>query len=123
VPKLSGLHVGNQATINAMQDQLREGDWVRHPSFPAPARVIGLGSTIAVQFPNGEMRAFEPGELERVSIPKPQQSKPAIPERRQNGGLIGAERFTSLATSVGLICFIILVLAMIAGGTTLNLLK
>jgi hypothetical protein len=32
--------------------------------------VIGIGTTIAVQFPNGVMRAYEPFELERVAVAK-----------------------------------------------------
>jgi hypothetical protein len=49
--------------------EFREGDWVRHPSYPEPVRVIGVGATIAVQFPNGVMQAFEPVELEKVPAP------------------------------------------------------
>ncbi len=64
-----------------MQHEFREGDWVRHHSFSEPIRVIGIGSTIAVQFPNGEMRAFEPEELERVSIAPVRR-----PKRRQVRG-------------------------------------
>ena len=69
------------------------------------------------------MRAFEPEELERVSIARVRQSKVAAPERRQDRGPGSARGLASLATSVGLICLIILVLAMIAGGGTLNLLR
>jgi hypothetical protein len=103
-----------------MQSEFREGDWVRHNSFPEPIRVIGIGSTIAVQFPNGAMRAFEPEELEQVSIAKVRQSKVAVPERRQDRASRSAHGVASLATSAGLICLIILVLAMIAAGGTLN---
>src|SRR5271165_840316 len=99
-----------------MQSEFREGDWVRHKTFPEPIRVIGIGSTIAVQFPNGEMRAFEPEELEKVSIAKVRQSKVAVPERRQDRVPRSANGVASLATSVGLICLIILVLAVIAGA-------
>ena len=106
-----------------MQSEFREGDWVRHKTFREPIRVIGIGSTIAVQFPNGEMRAFEPEELEKVSIAKVQQSKAAVPERSLQRGRGSAKGLASLATTVGLICLIILVLAMIAGGGTLNLLR
>jgi hypothetical protein len=106
-----------------MQYQFREGDWVRHHSFPEPVRVIGIGSTIAVQFANGEMQAFEPEELERVSIAEVRQAKVKVHERRQDRPSRWDERFASLATSVGLICLIILVLAMIAGGGTVNLLR
>jgi hypothetical protein len=115
-PTVSGLHPGSQATINAMQHQFREGDWVRHRSFPEPIRVIGIGSTIAVQFPNGEMLAFEPYELEKVSIAKVPQPKVPVHERRQERAPGSAKRFVTLATSIGLICLIILVLAMIAGA-------
>ena len=101
-----------------MQSEFREGDWVRHKKFPEPIRVIGIGSTIAVQFPNGEMRAFEPEELEKVKV---QQSKVTLPERRQDRVPRSARGVVSLATSVGLICLIILVLAMIAARGTLNL--
>jgi hypothetical protein len=111
----SGLHLGSQATINAMQYQFREGDWVRHRSFPEPVRVIGIGSTIAVQFPNGEMRAFEPDELERVSLAKVPRPKVPVNEHRQVHGRGSAKRFVSLATSIGLICLILVVLAMLMG--------
>ena len=53
-----------------MRQEFREGDWVRHPSYPEPIRVIGIGTTIAVQFPNGVMRAFDPSELEKAEISK-----------------------------------------------------
>jgi hypothetical protein len=106
-----------------MQYQFREGDWVRHHSFTEPIRVIGIGSTIAVQLPNGEMRAFEPEELERVLIAKVPRPTGPFPERRQDRRPSSAKGFASLAMSIGLICLIILVLAMIAGGTTLNLLR
>ena len=96
-----------------MQYQFREGDWVRHHSFPEPVRVIGIGPTIAVQFPNGEMRAFEPEELEKVSVAKVRQVP--VHERRQDHPRGWDKRLASLATSVGLICLIVLVLAMIAG--------
>jgi hypothetical protein len=99
-----------------MQSEFREGDWVRHKTFPEPIRVIGIGSTIAVQFPNGEMRAFAPEELEKVSIVKVRQSKAAVPERSLQRGRGSAKGLASLATTVGLICLIILVLAMIAGA-------
>jgi hypothetical protein len=106
-----------------MQHQFREGDWVRHHSFPEPIRVIGIGSTVAVQFPNGEMRAFEPEELEKVSIAKVRQSKVSVPDRRHDRAPASAKRFASLGMSIGLICLIILVLALIAVGGTLNLLR
>jgi hypothetical protein len=49
-----------------MRYEFREGDLVRHHSCAVPIRVIGIGATIAVQFPNGVMRAFEFFELEKV---------------------------------------------------------
>ncbi len=49
-----------------MRHDFREGDPVRHRSCGEPIRVIGLGATIAVQLPTGEMRAFDPCELEKV---------------------------------------------------------
>ncbi len=49
-----------------MWQEFREGDWVRHPSCPDPVGVIGVGPTIAVQFPDGAMRAFDPRNLEKV---------------------------------------------------------
>jgi hypothetical protein len=68
----------------AMQHEFREGDWVRHHSCPEPIQVIGTGTTIAVQFPNGAMQAFEPCELENVHI-----AKVPVPKV----GLGSAERF------------------------------
>jgi hypothetical protein len=56
--------------LTAMQYQFREGDWVRHRSFPEPVRVIGIGSTIAVQFPNGEMRALSPTSWKGRRLPR-----------------------------------------------------
>jgi hypothetical protein len=102
--------------VTGMQHEFREGDWVRHHSCAVPIRVIGTGATIAVQFPSGVMRAFEPCELERVSIAAIPQPKLRLPERRPDRELGTAERFASLATSVGLICLIVLVLAVIAGA-------
>ena len=111
---LSGLHLCSQARINTMQYHFREGDWVRHRSIPEAVRVIGIGSTIAVQFPNGEMWAFEPDELEKVSIAKVPRPKVPVHERSHDGARGSPRGLTSLATSIGLICLIILVLAMIA---------
>jgi hypothetical protein len=51
-----------------MRQEFREGDWVRHHSSPEQLRVVGVGSTIAVRFSKGEMRAFEPSELESVDL-------------------------------------------------------
>jgi hypothetical protein len=110
-------YLGCQATINAMQCQFREGDWVRHRSFPEPVRVIGIGSTIAVQFPNGEMRAFEPDELVKVPPAKVPRPKMPVHEPGRDGGRDSSNNgFVSLATSIGLICLIVLVLAIIAGA-------
>jgi hypothetical protein len=67
-----------------MQYEFREGDWVRHHSCPEPIRVIGLGTTIAVQFPNGEMWAYEPCELEKVPIAKVPVRKVQARENRQD---------------------------------------
>jgi hypothetical protein len=117
---LSGLHLGSQATINAMQCQFREGDWVRHPSYPEPVRVIGIGSTIAVQFPSGEMRAFEPEQLEKVSITKLPRPKVPVHEHSHDGGRAASKGFAFLTTSIALICLMILVLAMIAGARTMT---
>ena len=69
------------------------------------------------------MRAFEPEELEKVSIAEVRQANVPVHERRQDPPRRWDKRFASLATSVGLICFIALVLALIAGGATLNLLR
>jgi hypothetical protein len=49
-----------------MRYEIREGDLVRHHSCAVPIRVIGIGATIAVEYPNGVIRAFEPFELEKV---------------------------------------------------------
>jgi len=96
-----------------MQDQFREGDWVRHRSFPEPVRVIGIGTTIAVELPNADMRAFEPEELEKVSITSVSVRKVRLHERRRNGH--GAEQF-ALVTIVSLIYLVMLVLDVIAGA-------
>ena len=97
-----------------MRCEFREGDWVSHRSFPEPLRVIGLGATIAVRFPNGDMQAFEPLELETASIGMIPQSKARVRKGGQDGRLGPARQLVS-ATSVCLICLIVLVLAMIAG--------
>jgi hypothetical protein len=67
-----------------MQYGLREGDWVLHHSCPEPVRVIGLGSTIAVEFPDGMMRAFEPSELKKVTPAKVPRPKAAVHELRRD---------------------------------------
>jgi hypothetical protein len=68
-----------------MRDEFREGDCVLHQSFSKPIRVIGVGSTIAVEFPNGVMRAFEPGELKKVALAN-SQPKVSVPESRHDRG-------------------------------------
>src|SRR5262245_4755079 len=66
----------------AMKYGLREGDWVLHHSYPKPIRVIGVGLTIAVEYQTGEMRAFKPTELEKLSLDEaPSTRKVAIHER------------------------------------------
>ena len=61
-----------------MPEEFREGDWVRHRFCPEPIRVVGVGATIVVQFPNGDMQAVEPYELEKVPIAK-------VPVRKVRG--------------------------------------
>jgi hypothetical protein len=99
-----------------MRYEFREGDWVGHHSCPEPLRVIGIGTTIAVQFPNGAMWAFEPIQLEKVAIPKTQQPRVAIHEHRRDLGLGVAERFVFVAMAVVLICLVTLVLMAIASA-------
>jgi hypothetical protein len=106
---------GIKRALKAMQYEFREGDWVCQHSFWEPIRVIGLGSTIAVQFPNGEMRAFEPDELEKVSIVAVSRPKVLAREHRPDRRASSVGGFASLATSFGLICLILLVLAALAG--------
>jgi hypothetical protein len=96
-----------------MRDEFREGEWVRHHSCPEPVRVIGVGPTIAIVFPNGEMQAFEPSELERVSTSKGPPK--AHVRHRDHRELVSAELF-GLVISVALICLIGLVLAALAGA-------
>jgi hypothetical protein len=96
-----------------MQYGLREGDWVLHHSCPEPVRVIGLGSTIAVEFPNGMMRAFEPTELKKVVPAKVSQPKAAVHELRYDRG--GLAAWFGVATSLVLIYLIVLVLVALAG--------
>jgi hypothetical protein len=98
-----------------MRQEFREGDWVRHRSSPEQLRVVGLGSTIAVRFPKGEMRAFEPCELEKVDIAK-------LPTRKVQGHEHGEERqhgFVEqyvLVTIVSLLYLSMLVWWLMAGG-------
>jgi hypothetical protein len=98
-----------------MQHEFREGDWVRHHSCPKPIRVIGIGTTIAVQFSDGTMRAFEPFELEKVAIAKVPLPQVNVHQHRQDRGL-GSAGWSGLITSLSLICLIALVLALIAGA-------
>jgi hypothetical protein len=59
------------------------------------------------------MRAFEPEELEKVSITSVPVRKVRLQERRRNG--FGVEQF-ALVTVVSLIYLIILLLDVIAGA-------
>jgi hypothetical protein len=59
------------------------------------------------------MRAFEPEELEKVSITSVPVRKVRLQERRRNG--LGVEQF-ALVTVVSLIYLIILLLDVIAGA-------
>jgi hypothetical protein len=102
--------------MTSMRDEFREGDWVRHRSCSAPLRVIGIGTTIAVQFPNGDMQAFEPFELEKLSIIKLPVRKVQVHGYREDRELRSAERF-AFATTLSLICLIMVVLVVIATMT------
>jgi hypothetical protein len=91
-----------------MRYDIREGDWVRHRSFPEPIRVIGVGTTIAVQFRNGAMQAFEPSELEKVATAQVPLQKLHDHDRSQPRiGLVG---WLALIMALIAICFIALVL-------------
>jgi hypothetical protein len=97
-----------------MQREYREGDWVRHHSSPEPLRVVGIGSTIAVRFPKGEMRAFEPCELENVDL----ATLPACKlwaHRYINGQCRGFVEQYVLVTSVTLLYLTMLVWWLMAG--------
>ena len=98
-----------------MRYEFREGDWVRHRSCSEPLRVIGTGTTIAVQFPNGDMQAFEPCELEKVSIANVPARMVQVGDSRQDRGGYG-ERF-AFVTTLSLIFLIMLVLVVIATVT------
>ncbi len=95
-----------------MRQEFREGDWVRHRSCPEPIRVIGIGTTIAVQFPNGVIRAYEPSELEKVPLAEVPVRKVPVQGYRQDLGP-GSTPF-AFVTSISLICMILLVLVVIA---------
>ena len=104
-----------------MRYELREGDWVRHHSHPKPIRVIGVGATIAVEYPSGEMRAFEPSELKKVTVAKvTPASKVHVHDHRHDRGLGWGERF-GLLMSIVLVCLIVLVLMVLAGAGPLIL--
>ena len=62
------------------------------------------------------MQAFEPDELEKVSIAKIPRPKVPVREHTQDRGRGSAKGFASLAMSIGLICLIILVLAVIVAA-------
>jgi hypothetical protein len=93
----------------------QEGDWVRHHSCPQPIRVIGTGPTIAVEFPNGAMRALEPSELETVSISKISPLRLAFPQLRHERRLGSVSQFGFFASALGLIYIVVLLLAVVAG--------
>lgn len=90
-----------------MRHEFREGDWVRHHCCPEPIRVVGVGATIVVQFPNGDMRAFEPCQLEKLPIAK-------APARRARDGA-SAEQFV-LLTSISLIYLVMLAWLIASAG-------
>src|SRR5262245_38645748 len=98
-----------------MRDESREGDWVRHHQCPEPVRVIEVGPTIAIVVPNGEMQAFGPSELERVSTSKVGPPKAHVHRHRERRELVSAELF-GLVISFALICLIGLVLVALAGA-------
>jgi len=98
-----------------MPEEFREGDWVRHHSCQAPVRVVGIGTTIVVKFPNGDMQAFEPCELEKVSIANVPARMVQVGDSRQDRGGYG-ERF-AFVTTLSLIFLIMLVLVVIATVT------
>lgn len=83
-----------------MLHEFREGDWVRHHSCPEPIRVVGVGTTIVVQFSNGDMQAFEPCELEKVGA--------KVRVRKQNRGRDSVELFV-VVTFIGLLYLLMLV--------------
>jgi hypothetical protein len=84
-----------------MPEEYREGDWVRYCSCPEPVRVVGVGATIVVQFPNRDMQAFEPCELEKVAGPN-------VRVRKQNRGRDSVEMFVGV-TFVSLLYLLMLV--------------
>jgi hypothetical protein len=98
-----------------MRYDFREGDWVRHHSCPEPIRIIGIGPTIAVQFSNRDMQAFEPSELEKVSIPYVLAPMVHVHRIGQDRG-VSSVGWLSVITSFTLIWLITLVLVVIAGA-------
>lgn len=99
-----------------MQNEFREGDWVRHRSYSEPLRVIGLGSTIAVRFPKGEMRAFEPCELEKVAIPTKAPVRNGQAHEHREEPRHGFVEHYVLVAIVSLLYLSMLVWWLIAGG-------
>ena len=98
-----------------MRQEYREGDWVRHHSNPRPLRVVGIGSTIAVRFPKGEMRAFEPCELENVDLATLPARK-VWAHRYMEGQRRGSVEQYVLLTIVTLLYLIMLGWWLMAGG-------
>jgi hypothetical protein len=98
-----------------MVPDLREGDWVRHRSSPEPLRVVGLGSTIAVRFPNGSMQAVEPCELEKVDPAKLPMRKVQAREQRDERRHGCVEQYV-LVTIVSLLYLSMLAWWLMAGG-------
>ena len=98
-----------------MLPNLREGDWVRHRSSPEPLRVVGIGSTIAVRFPKGEMQAFEPCELEKVDDAKLPLRKVQAHGYMEEPRRRSVEQFV-LVTVVSLLYLIMLGWWLVAGG-------
>jgi hypothetical protein len=84
-----------------MRGEFREGDWARHRSCPEPIRLVGVGTTIVVQFPNGDMQAFKPCELEKVAGAK-------VRVRKQNREGDAVELFV-LVTFISLLYLLMLV--------------
>jgi hypothetical protein len=111
---VAGIPRGFCIQVNAMRYEFREGDWVRHYSCAKPVRVIGIGTTIAVQLPNGTMQAFEPCELEKVAGAKV-AVKVHVHEHRQVRRL-GSAKWLGFIASFSLLCLITLVLMAIAGA-------
>lgn len=100
--------------MDCLRREFREGDWVRHHSRPEPIRVVGTGTTIAVQFSNGDMQAFEPCELDKVEIAKVPARKVQAHEYGEGRGRGSAEQYV-LLTFVSLLYLIMLVWWLIAG--------